>query len=405
MRVEWRSNIWMIVELTIVGLIVALVTMVIAQLVSIHSQPSGYDLTDIYRGQVNYLRSDADEYIDYTDTPEKWQEDLNLILRKLRENPNVEIVGIGSNCLPYNYNFNGWNVTYFAPDSAYIYAGNMRYVDADAVKAIRLRGPKGETTEQLAAVIERGEWIVGTNNPDSGNCDPYNLVKQTVVINGDTTKLANVGAVSYGIARDDYEGVIRGCILRPFTQDNRFPREVIVRVKPGMGHKFKESINLKELSQRNVFFNNFTSIDDMRDAAQRNIDTFERNIMVCAVFLLVAVFLGFLGSFWFRTQQRVPEIALRKVVGASQWQIFSRLVSEGMIMLVIAAIFFSPIYFYVSHEALFEIGLGNSMISAMPIYIAYVVALIILALTIIAGIWFPARRAMKVEPAIALKDQ
>jgi putative ABC transport system permease protein len=41
----------------------------------------------------------------------------------------------------------------------------------------------------------------------------------------------------------------------------------------------------------------------------------------------------------------------------------------------------------------------------MPTYIAYVITLVLLAAMIIAGIWFPARRAMKVEPANALKDQ
>jgi putative ABC transport system permease protein len=129
----------------------------------------------------------------------------------------------------------------------------------------------------------------------------------------------------------------------------------------------------------------------------------ERNLVICAIFLLVAVFLGFLGSFWFRTQQRVPEIALRKVNGATQWQIFNRLISEGLIMLLISAIFFSPIYFYITHSdiSLDDISLENQL----PNYIAYAVTLIVLATMIFAGIWFPARKAMKVEPAYALKDQ
>jgi ABC-type antimicrobial peptide transport system permease subunit len=36
---------------------------------------------------------------------------------------------------------------------------------------------------------------------------------------------------------------------------------------------------------------------------------------------------------------------------------------------------------------------------------SYLATIAILALIIIAGIWFPARRAMRVQPAEALKDQ
>jgi putative ABC transport system permease protein len=43
--------------------------------------------------------------------------------------------------------------------------------------------------------------------------------------------------------------------------------------------------------------------------------------------------------------------------------------------------------------------------SQLPNAIAYVITLAVLAAMIVAGIWFPARRAMKIEPAYALKDQ
>jgi putative ABC transport system permease protein len=122
------------------------------------------------------------------------------------------------------------------------------------------------------------------------------------------------------------------------------------------------------------------------------------------VFLLVAVFLGFLGSFWFRTQQRVPEIALRKVNGATQWQIFRRLISEGLIMLLISTIIFTPIYFYLVNvvgASIENFIFDNNSVN----FVAYVITLLILAAMIIAGIWFPARKAMKVEPANALKEQ
>ena len=51
--------------------------------------------------------------------------------------------------------------------------------------------------------------------------------------------------------------------------------------------------------------------------------------------LLLNIFLGLLGTFWFRTQQRRGEIALHKAMGATDGAVFGRLMSEGMFLLLI----------------------------------------------------------------------
>jgi putative ABC transport system permease protein len=401
MRTEWRSNIWMLVELTIVGLIVTLIGMMLSQLYFLHSRPQGYDLTNVYVGANNMLTAESDNYVKY----DEWQrniDDMNMILRRLRENPNVEMVAAGTAAMPYNHNFGGTRMTLDSLE----YTGNTREFTPELARLIHLVGPNGETTEQIAAALERGEWLVTNldeNNNYFNSCDPYQLKDKTVILDEDSTKTAYVGMVCCGIARDDYEGLPYGNIIRPLDLNRQLPLQIIVRVKPGMGRKFMESLSSKDLEQGNMYVNNFTSIDDMRESCQREITNLERSMIICAVFLLVAVFLGFLGSFWFRTQQRVPEIALRKVNGATQWQIFSRLISEGLILLLISAIIFTPICFYI-----INIGIFDELMSAntqLPNVIAYVITLAVLAAMIVAGICFPARRAMKIEPAYALKDQ
>jgi putative ABC transport system permease protein len=407
MRTEWRSNVWMIAELTIVGLIVALITMVLSQLAYMHSRPIGYDLTDLYVGLNNTLSEDADDYVKYDDN-QSFYDDLDVILRKLRGNPYVEMVAVGCHSMPYNYNYYGDMISCQANGDTLLYFGNTRFLSPELVRALRLTGPDGQTTEQIASVLERGEWLVSPyDNPEGfggiESCDPHKIKGKTVVLGGDSTQTAYVGDICYGIARDDYEGIYSGCIIRPLEGSDRFPSEIVVRVKPGMGRKFVESLKAKDLAQGNIYVTNFSSTDDMRDNCQRGVDNFERNLVICAVFLLVAVFLGFLGSFWFRTQQRVPEIALRKVNGATEWQIFSRLISEGLIMLLISAVIFSPIYFYLISANILEDFITFD--SQLPNYVAYCITMAVLMVMIVAGIWFPARRAMKVEPANVLKDQ
>jgi putative ABC transport system permease protein len=407
MRTEWRSNIWMIVELTIVGLIVAIISMLLAQMIYKHTRPIGYDLTDVYVGSTNVLSKDADDYVKYDNT-ELYFNDLKVILNKIKANQYVEEVAGGNCSMPYNYNFSGTLLTYCSGSDTLVYYGNSRYFTPELVHLIRLTGPNGETTEQLAKSIERGEILVSPHNDNAAfgrwsSCEPYKIKGKTMFFGNDSTNTTYIANVCYGIARDDYEGVNGGCIILPLSYRGNYPSEIVVRVKPGMGRKFMETLNTQDLSQGNVYVTNFTSIDDMRDECQRGIDTSQRDLVICAVFLLVAVFLGFLGSFWFRTQQRVPEIALRKVNGATQWQIFSRLISEGLVLLLISAIIFTPLYFYIATSDI--ISTGFTATSKLPEYMAYAATLAVLAAMIVAGIWFPARKAMKVEPANALKDQ
>lgn len=49
---------------------------------------------------------------------------------------------------------------------------------------------------------------------------------------------------------------------------------------------------------------------------------------VVVVFLLVNVFLGLIGTFWFRTRRRRNEIALRLAMGSTKKQIFCLLMGR-----------------------------------------------------------------------------
>lgn len=53
---------------------------------------------------------------------------------------------------------------------------------------------------------------------------------------------------------------------------------------------------------------------------------------------MLNIFLGVIGTFWFRTQHRRREVALRMAMGSSRRGIFLRLMGEGILLLTVAAI-------------------------------------------------------------------
>ncbi|MDE6545151.1 MAG: ABC transporter permease, partial [Paramuribaculum sp.] len=119
-----------------------------------------------------------------------------------------------------------------------------------------------------------------------------------------------------------------------------------------------------------------------------------------SVFLLVIVFLGFIGTFWFRTRQRRSEIAIRKVNGATDGNIYCRLFSEGLTILLVAAIIDLPL----AYLAIGKLNIGQELNRQMC-WPSFALSVLLMAVMILVGVWFPARNAMKIQPSDALHDE
>lgn len=402
MRFEWRSNIWMTVELLVVALVLFVVFAIMLSILSLHATPKGVDYDNLYTGYIGYIGEDAETYQPYDDT-HSYATDLDMIVAKLKSNPNVEVVGLGSNMLPYNYNYWGNQIVARIDTSEQRYSGNLRTFNPDVVRAIKLTGINGETTEELAAMIERGDYLVSTKEVFwDENCQPERW-RGVDARSWDSTRVMHIGAVINGIRRIDYERCA-GVIVRPLTDE---PQQIVVRIRPGSDRAFLDSLSGDDLEHGNVFIGYFKSLADLRTEAHRDVAVMIRNTGVCALFVLISVFLGFLGTFWFRTAQRVPELALRKVNGATNGDIFRRCISEGLLLLVIpllltAAIAPQVLEYLITSEVT---DISGFEYDKSMLWWAVALSAGSMAIMIVAGIAIPARKAMKIEPAQALSEE
>lgn len=403
MRNEWRGNIWMVIELSIVSLILWYLFTSIWSLVNVSFLSKGYDTSDLYFAEIHHIDENSDYFQPY-DSAHSYLTDSEILLSKIRSNPYVEIVGTGNEIAVYTLNYWGSNVMVDSLE----YHGNLRMFTPDAIRAYRLESLDGKTTEQLAEVIARGELILAEPDyhTDTWYNDPKPFVGKDVIVGGDSSVVRRVGAIAYGQRRTDYEPQ-SGVIYVPLPE-NYVPSEVVIRTVPGHGHDFIESLKLDDKRAGNLYLANLRSIDQRREASQLDKNIAIRNFLICAIFLLLVIFLGFLGTFWFRTQQRVDEIAVRIVNGATRGDIFRRFIGEGMIMLGVATVIVIPIEVVFIRYGVIA-GLLDSYteitLSSPEIYQAMGLTTLLLALLIVAGIWFPARKAMNINPADALKDQ
>ena len=121
---------------------------------------------------------------------------------------------------------------------------------------------------------------------------------------------------------------------------------------------------------------------------------------VVIILLIVIIFLGMLGTFWFRMQERVSEIAIRKVCGASSGDIFRRVISEGLLLVVFATVLAAIAGWVIMKVTDVADGLPYE-----SVVLTEVMTMILVVVGIVVSIWYPARRAMRIEPAIAIKAE
>lgn len=401
---EWRPNVWLVVELVIVICVLHFLFNSLYGIYLSYSGYKGFDFENIYYAHVNYIE-ESESGRRHTQNQTRNRNACNLLIAQLKSNPYVEDV-VGSDAAHMPYGFSSSLSSISLSTKVGKYEAEIVDVSPDVVRFFRMTGVNGETTEELAEIIERGDILIA-------DCDVYNdphsprakdFLGKEIYFGNDSLSTKRVGAVAYGMRRGgDYKPTKRRiCYMDEFSSmTGKAFYYIIIRVKPGMGHKFVESLTMKDIQAGNGFLTGIMSFKDLQYSM--NLEAYQRirNNIIFTVFVLMVIFLGFLGAFWFRTQQRESEIAIRKVSGATNRSIYSRFYGEGLILLCFSAVIALPLIYWFSHtEMLSEWVSGN--LSAALVSMAWTIG--ILALLIVAGIYAPARKATQIEPADAIKD-
>lgn len=406
---EWRSNIWLVVELAVISIVLWYIIDYLFVTGSVYNQPRGFDISHCYRISTGHLTEQDSDYVPDRDG-EKLYEDYEELRRRIELRPEVEAASLSMNSTPYNGSNSG--VRYLV-DSIFS-AGYVicRRVSPEFPKVFRWRGMKGETSEELGEIIKRGDVLVSDNLLHFSTDNPRPMteyVGRKIVLDYDTAHPATVGASIVPVRYNDY---MQGEMNR--TVVSGIPRsyfgvggEFSVRVKANMDEGFIEALMADadtQLRAGNLFITNVESFDDVREAHQHGTETQIRNMIFIMAFLLVNIFLGLLGTFWFRTRQRSRDIAIRLVSGATKGDIFRLLISEGLVLLTIATPVALLADLNIAHAELNQYYEGEYL-EWGRLLICGGVTYLLIALMIALGISIPAWRAMKIDPAVALRDE
>lgn len=416
MATEWRSNLWLIIELLIISCIIWYILDFCGIYLRQLADPVGLDIEHVYEVEIGIKTPDSPGYVQHSGEGDDTDyADLLALRDRLKVRPDIEAVASGSS-RPYNFNF--WGIrTRLQPvgsDSIYDWVNeegsriNRFKVNPDYMRIFLTRGIRGETPDQLTKVLEERKAIVTTNYAKMGpvKMSPEELYNARLYYDSeDSSKFYEIGAVIPPIKRADFEPAYHATVItRMKKPDIRF----YLRVKDEQDNGFADRLldDHKTIDVGNAFLRRVQPMEQIRTDLHRDDWAMIRNLFICMGFMLVIVFLGLLGTFWFRTQQRVNELAIRKVNGATKGQIFRRLIGEGLLLLaVVTPVAFGVDCLMIHYDLSFSHQFFEDGQKWVVAAVQAVIAAALIAIMIVAGIYFPARKAVNIEPADVLRGE
>ncbi len=107
---------------------------------------------------------------------------------------------------------------------------------------------------------------------------------------------------------------------------------ILIKMAPGTPRAFEEQLN-KQLKQiRNDWGYEIAPLAALRTSAHASMMTPLKILAIIAAFLLAMVAVGLFGVLWQNTTHRVPEIGLRRALGASAANIYRQIIAEQFLL-------------------------------------------------------------------------
>ncbi len=398
---ERKTNIWLLAELIIVFCILWFCTDYLYFMVNRYFEPKGFNIEHTYRISLG-TRDDWEKA-----EGESVNDHLWTIHDRVKSYHGIEQVGFSAFARPYG-----------------IFTGNNYLVDSVEQKVYdKMVTPEFFEIFDIKILSGRvfnwNEVISGNYAVISAGAD--NMFAQKTPSEVKYIDLGKTKNKVIGIAekskKNEYEEYVHIAYV-PLQRNSDFLSwsELCFRVKPDADKDFAERFKQDMQTQLEIgpyYLADVIPIekDRVRALERAGYENNFKSIYAISIFLIVNIFLGVIGSFWFRMQSRRSEIGLRMAMGASKRGVKSMFATETIILLFIASVIATIICINISLvDILKDIGIPvidrETVKTGISMYfINYTITFIALLAIAVFAVWYPARRASNIQPAIALHDE
>lgn len=407
LKIIWNQrgrNGWIAAEILLVFVVLWYIIDSLMAVGKVFFSPMGWDIDHVYwisMGVEEVDRNEMDSTYQYVTSGRS----MLTAIDRIKTCPGVEAVGVGFMSMPY------------VGENSYLHVGVSDSVNVEYVKFERVTPGFMEVFGFRPMEGERKSW-------------EEMLSGDQVILSGHLfEKFKEKGGkrergISFG--DDDWHGI--GGVTAPFRAD-RFQREanwlfrsltdekiaeddsdfrvkIAVRVDPSADHDFPEFFVKqmeKQLSIDRLYLLDVIPYSDLRYGIElRNgVKSELQNEIAVMGFLLFNIFLGIIGTFWFRTEQRKGEMGLRVALGSTRFCLKGIMIAEGVLLLTLIAI---PALLICFNLQVSELTKGAYMDYTIARFAAgFLIIYLVMAVMIILGIGYPAHQMARLEPAEALR--
>lgn len=403
---ERRQNVGLWIELTLVVTAVWIITNLLLMMTDVRWQPLGFNTDDVFRVSFEMVEPQSPRYD--SSSKSSWTS-LQRCVERLQSEGAVESVSVSMNSMPFVFNGNAQPI---GCDTALVGMTPWLIASPGFAEVFGVRDIHG-SQEKVVEALERGDVVVSRSLAEklAGGRDIEWIIGKQVYIGGDSAtafERARVGALVEDARRLRVMGV-GGWFLTNGLMNDRMSRvsvpnvEVCVRVSGAYAKGFEEYFAQTvrgRIRDGNVFAGDATSLLALRNSTERDTNNLFRLITSVASLLLVFAFLGVVGTFWMRMQQRRKEVAIRLTLGDRPKVLLWRYVGEGMLMLAFTLVVVVPVFLFVvqgSYDGGETVKLWLHLLGLLLVYV-------LVGLMIVIGVAIPAWRAVRVNPAIAIRE-
>lgn len=406
LKIIWnqrRRNGWIAAEILLVFVVLWYIIDSLMAVGKVFFAPMGWDIDHVYwisMGVEEVDRNEMDSTYRYVTSGRS----MLTAIDRIKTCPGVEAVGVGFMSMPY------------VGENSYRNVGVSDSVNIEYVKLERVTPGFMEVFGFRPMEGERKSWeemLSGNQVILSGRLFEEFKEKggkrEQGIFFGDDMRV--IGGVTASFRADRFQQGASWLFRRLTDEeiaedDTDFHVKIAVRVNPSADHDFPEFFVKqmeKQLSIDRLYLLDVIPYSDLRYSMElRNgVKSELQNQIAVMGFLLFNIFLGIIGTFWFRTEQRKGEMGLRIALGSTRFSLKGIMIAEGVLLLTLIAI---PALLICFNLHVSELTKGAYMDYTIARFAAgFLITYLVMAVMIILGIGYPAHQMARLEPADALR--
>ncbi len=416
---ERNANTWIVLEYVLVFCILWFCCDYLYYIGKSYYEPLGFDIINTYSVRMTQKKPsdpEADWLIRGEERDDEYAYALEL-LERLKQYPGVESACISSASMPYSGSTMamGFNVNNDSISQPF----RTRCVSSEFFDVFRIKLQNGRFFDWTDPAQENYILITPDRNGYFG--DP----KKSSYPVSDVFKIGHKDEEESPYTIIGVTKKLKSNFFSPYENTIFAPMEkwrismrndYTIRVHPNAAKGFEDRF-IKDMRNKLIIgpyeFSNITSLKKMEESATKwsGITNNLNSVYSITLFLIINIFLGIIGTFWYRTESRVSEIGLRIALGASKRRLKTLLYTETIILLFISAVIGFNICVNIGQTDLLN-ALGIPRANAEQIgsgieqyFINFGLTFLFLAIISLLAVWYPARQASNLQPAEALHEE